>query len=527
MRSPLGKKIALLLKKASFLNHNPEVSLNEFCDHIESRREFLKQTAFLQAGLLLGSGVLTSCVTAPSPSKPVNGIEMNSDSSSSKVIILGAGMAGLTSAYYLTKAQIPCEIYESSFRSGGRIFTKENFNQEHMYCELGGELLDSNNQDLFNLCRDFSIEIEAFAEGDKGLESNLYFIKNKLYTDRDLLPAFKKIAWQLEKAKALPPEKLDQISLEEYLSKLKGVEPWLIEVLRIAYVGESGVEADQQSALTMISTIYSDFGQGTRFFGDSDESLKMKGGNSRLTNAIEKYLLSNGVQIHFGVPLIAIKELTQKIEMQFSKDTSQITVKADRVICTIPFSKLREVDGVFRLSLDPLKKICIKDMNYGTNSKLMLGFDRALWRKAPKPHSNGMVYSDLFDQNLWETSRLQTGSKAILTSYTGGKNGAKLSAELIPEYLNSFELIFPGLKRIFDSNTALLNWSKYPHSKGSYSAFAPGQITQFGDIAGKTELANRLLFAGEHATKEFAGFINGAAYSGRIAAEKIKTQKQL
>ena len=518
MRSPLARKLALLIKRAHFLNQHPEISINEFCDQLQSRREFLKQTALIPASLFIGGGAISSCASLPMPPTQIESVP--------NVIILGAGMAGLSCAYHLTKAKIKCSIYESSSRSGGRILTKENFNQEQMYCELGGELIDSNNQDIINLCKELAIEIETFADYDRGLEPNLYYIKNKLYTDRELLPVFQKFAKHLKKAKAKPPETIDRLSLAEFLSKIVDVEPWLLEVMRVAYVGESGVEADQQSALMMVGTIYDDFSKAVRFFGDSDESLKIRGGNSKLISALEKYLTSNGVSIKYGTPIVGIKENSLKIELLFKKDSGTESLQADRVICTLPFTKLREIDGVFNLTLHPMKKTCIREMKYGTNSKMMLGFEKPIWRNLPKPHSNGMVYTDLFDQNIWETSRLQKGSKGILTSFTGGREGENLSVGSIPEYLNSFEKIFPGLKKVFDSNSATFNWSKYVHSKGSYSVFGPGQMTQFADFSSRPELSNRLFFAGEHATTEFAGFINGAAYSGRLAAEKIKAQLQ-
>ncbi len=511
MRTPLARKLALLMRRAQFLNQRPDLSVNQLSDQLASRRNFLKKSAIIPAGLILSGGFLEACAC----------LCKKDSGTHSKVTILGGGMSGLVSAYYLTKAKIPCEIYESSERSGGRVFTKYNFNQENMYCELGGELVDSNNEDLIKLCREFLIEVEAFAAFDKGLESNLYFIENKYYTDRELLPAFQKFAKHLAAAKAAPVPSMDRLSLEEYLQGLEDVEPWLTQVIRVAYIGESGVEADEQSAYMMISTMDSDFSKGTKFFGDSDEALKIKGGNTRLTQAIEKYLIANGVEIHFDTPLIGIKETSQKIELQFQKDISNFTVRADRVICTIPFSRLRDVDGIANLGLSAKKKACIEQMRYGTNSKMMLGFQKPLWREPSHHHSNGMVYTDLFDQNLWETSRLQQGKSGILTSFTGGKNGRALSIDQVQAYLKSIDQVFPGLQKIHDSNSAMFNWSQYKHTKGSYSVLAPGQMTQFGDVAGLPELSGRLLFAGEHATKEFAGFVNGAAYSGRKAAEKV------
>ena len=63
----------------------------------------------------------------------------------SPVAILGAGIAGLTAAYRLQKAGVPCEIFEASDRTGGRMFTRYDFNKDGMFCELGGELVDTDH----------------------------------------------------------------------------------------------------------------------------------------------------------------------------------------------------------------------------------------------------------------------------------------------------------------------------------------------------------------------------------------------
>src|SRR4051812_13784983 len=107
-----------------------------------SRREFLRSLAVTGAAF-----ALPSC--AHTQRKDVT-----------PVIILGAGIAGLTAAFYLTRAGYPCEIYEASARTGGRIYTLENFNRDGMSCELGGELVDSNHEDLLALCKLFQIPVD-------------------------------------------------------------------------------------------------------------------------------------------------------------------------------------------------------------------------------------------------------------------------------------------------------------------------------------------------------------------------------
>src|SRR5438874_1229557 len=103
-----------------------------------TRREFIKST------LALGALTLPAAVHAKPPKK-IQG---------DPVIILGGGIAGLVTAYRLNKAGVPCEIYEASSRLGGRVFTQTQFNSEGMYCEAGAELIDSNHEDLIQLCRE-------------------------------------------------------------------------------------------------------------------------------------------------------------------------------------------------------------------------------------------------------------------------------------------------------------------------------------------------------------------------------------
>jgi monoamine oxidase len=530
-RTRLAQHLVRILQFARYLNQHPEISFSENLlteisrAELASRRDaaklasenlnFKKRRGFLKSsasivGLAFSTPLLNAC--SHFALRPHN-----------KVIILGAGMAGLSAAYYLTKAGVPCALYESASRTGGRMYTQYNFNSEGMHCELGGELVDSNNSDLFALCKDFQIPVDVFAPEDKGLEANLYYIKGQYYTDKDLIPAFQKFAQYLDTAKKAPPASLDRQSLQEFLDSCHDVDPWVREVIRVAYVGESGLEAGEQSSLMMIQTIDIDFSHGAKFFGDSDETMHIHGGNAALTSAIEKYLRAQGVEIHLSTPLIAIKELAQKIELHFQRDKAQIQVQAEQVICTLPFSTLRFVEQIFSLNLNPLKKQSIRETAYGTNSKMIMGFHQRAWRQAQghRPASNGMTYTDLFDQNFWDTSRLQRGQSGILTSYVGGIQGQELSAAQLHPYLKSAAQIFKGLDQQFDQNFSYFNWANYRHTKGSYACARPGDITRFGDISAKTELNGRLLFAGEHATKEFAGFMNGAALSGRKAAEQI------
>src|SRR5262245_25202179 len=74
--------------------------------------------------------------------------------------IVGAGAAGLTAAFRLSAAGRNVTLYEASDRIGGRMFTRRDFNADGQFCELGGELVDTNHTALRDLATELGVEIQ-------------------------------------------------------------------------------------------------------------------------------------------------------------------------------------------------------------------------------------------------------------------------------------------------------------------------------------------------------------------------------
>ena len=74
------------------------------------------------------------------------------------IAIIGGGVAGLTAAYRLQAAGAKPVVFEASNRWGGRMFTQYDF-YKGMFCELGGELVDTNHEDLQTLAKELGVEI--------------------------------------------------------------------------------------------------------------------------------------------------------------------------------------------------------------------------------------------------------------------------------------------------------------------------------------------------------------------------------
>jgi monoamine oxidase len=319
------------------------------------------------------------------------------------------------------------------------------------------------------------------------------------------------------------------MSLAQYLAESgNGVEKWVIDLLRVAYTIENGRDVEDQSALNLMVYLKPDTSAGFKIFGDSDESKRIKGGSSSLPDALAK-ALKGKVEIHQGHRLEKIRRIGSGLTLNFAAGGASKEAKFARVICALPFTMLRQVDGVKALGLSKTKQDVIAHLGYGNNSKVMYGFSERWWRNPTvglPAASNGSVFTDLPLQCTWESSRGQTGESGILTNFLGGAAAVKqLSKENFGEFRKELNQVFPGVVDKVDGKQALMNWPGYKFTRGSYTCPLVGQYTTLLKNAPLPALDGRLLFAGEHTSGEFAGFMNGAVESGNRAAREILAKK--
>jgi len=176
-----------------------------------------------------------------------------------------------------------------------------------------------------------------------------------------------------------------------------------------------------------------------------------------------------------------------------------------------------------RLSREKLK--CIRELGYGSNTKLMSGTVSRVWRSPvsglPAP-SNGSFYSDLPFQSIWETSRAQPGDAGILTDYLGGKAARNDAKSAFDAFRDGLAKMSPEMAESLDpSATTAWFWSTYPFTLGSYASAKTGQYTTLLEVASEPALRGRLQFAGEHTSTDFLGYMNGGVESGNRAAAAL------
>lgn len=472
-----------------------------------SRRRFIGDVAMAGAALAIPS-FISSCATP----KAASGQQY-------RIAIAGAGISGLHAAHLLKKAGYAATVYEASNRAGGRMFSGKNVVANNTVTELGGEFIDTSHKDILSLCKEFNLPLlDTYAPSEEGLVRDAFFFDGRFYSEEDVIRAFAPYSTRVQTdIDNLPDEisyldttasAIDNMSLAEYLQSL-GMSGWLYSLLEMAYIGEYGLALEEQNALNFLWLFDPDTRKGFHVFGDSDERYKIIGGNDQLP---AKMAESMSDQIRYDHKLTAIRQAGEGYSLHFA-DGSE--AGADVLIMTLPFTVLRDID--IQVEMPVVKRKCIDELGYGMNSKLFLGFEERIWRQQGY---QGFTFNDM-TQCSWESSQLQNNNtgEASYTVYLGGEKGKNLAKSQGEEYLAHVNTMFAGAKSAHNGRVSLFNWPKNALVKGSYTCYRPGQLTTIGGA--ESEPVGNMYFAGEHCSVEFQGFMNGAAETGRMAAEAV------
>lgn len=504
-----------------------------------NRRRFLTQ-----AGLLGLTGALVGTEAFASTNNPKTQQE--------KVLIVGGGLAGLTAAHRLLQKGIPVVLYEANTRLGGRTHTKRNFNTEGMFCELGGELVNSTHTQFRALCKQLGVTLVNKKPYSKGRVHDTVYTNGRHWTNKELVKRFQPLSKHLLRVrkvltdssfptityKKASPQAIaqDKIHLRDYLLSVPGLDPIIRDIADLMLRTEYGLPTHQQSSLNFILAA-SATPQKVQWVGGSDEAYGFKHGTIDLVSALVQKVRQKGT-IHLDQALLRINKTSDGFALTFGMGLggkgSSHTVKAKQVVLALPFSSLRRVDGIDKLGLSQAKERSIMELGYGTNAKMMLGFSSRPWRQASIKRSaqtnqqghTGTCTSTLASEGVWDTSLGQAGKQGILTSFTGGYQGKELQRLTQQQMLQDVETLFPGSRAAFNGRHARFLWVAKPTSLGSYSCPMPGQLTRFIGCEAQTECKGTLFFAGEHTDSANAGFMEGAVGSGERVAKEIIASRQ-
>lgn len=467
-----------------------------------------------------------------------------------RIVIVGAGIAGLNAALTLQDAGLTCGIYEASDHVGGRMHSDATTWADGMVTDLCGEFIDSDHKTLHALIRRFGLATIDMGKATAPGAQNIMYLFNRYYRPDQVYQGFESIGpildQQIQKC-GFPTTydhytdtgyRLDHMSVYDWVeSYVKGGHDVpLGRMLDGACSGFFGLPTREQSALNLVYMFGSqddDEDNTPVASGPMRGSAKIVGGNQQLPLAIARSLPQGCIQLHHR--LISIRrESDDSVTLSFMTPNGTSEVSCDHVILTLPFSTLREVD-YSQAGFDTLKQTAIRELGYGTISKLFLQFDTRYWyQKGPWPPNNsGFMITDLDIQVVWDTSLGQPGATGILVNYTSGTIGASYrplapysttnDAENIQQYaqhcLERLEQFLPGISAHYTGVAALNYPTGDPLLRGSYSCWRVGQYTLFAGYERVRQ--GPIHFAGEHCSVKWQGFMEGAAKEGTRAAREV------
>lgn len=522
-RTPLFSLVRKSLRLADAANRSDA----PFDELIESANEsrLISRRSFVQGS---AATLSLAAVGACAPSRTRSGLSA-ADRASASVLVVGAGIAGLSAAYRLQQAGVRVKVIEAQNRIGGRMFSLRDKFADGQVCELGGELIDTSHTHMQAMAKELGIPLDDLSTDDPSLNRSTWFIGGQRRTDAEVVRAFQPLAARIRETlrpfgKEFDPtwktpggaEALDRMTIAQWFDK-EGVNGWLRTLLTIAYTTEYGMEIDRQSALNFLMLIGTET-QPFEVFGASDERFHVQGGNDRIVQELARRV---NAFVETGTMLEALEQRADgSFVASVAKSGSSSTMMATHVIMAIPFTVLRNVK--LTVNLPPVKQRAISELGYGTNAKLMVGFSARPWRTLHR--NNGSIFTDMPFQLTWETSRLQPGRAGLLTNFTGGNHGVELGRGTEEEQANALveqlEQIVPGIAATRAGMTqARFHWPTNPWVRGSYAGYLPGQWTGIRGEEGSS--VGRLYFAGEHCSLNAQGFMEGGCETGQEVTSKI------
>jgi monoamine oxidase len=442
-------------------------------------------------------------------------------------VILGGGLAGLAAGLELKRAGHNVTILEARKQPGGRLRTLRDFD-DGLYAEAGPLSFPQSHEFTFGYATDFGLPLRpAFTIGLDSIafiQGNLFRIDSSgqanipfpLTPQERQAGVFGMIGLYLSdyigevgnpRKPNWPPSSLaqiDQVSLQQLLEDA-GASQGAIDIIAASQLGILGFGLDSISAMD---------GVVSEAIADDPRFYEIVGGNDQLAKALKKK-----VKKQFKKRSI-VRRITQNetsVTIAYEADGVIQTITADRAICTLPFSILKDIEVTPSFSAD--KQRAINEIQSTPVTRTYLQFRSRVWEQGGL---SGYGLTDTAIQNTYSPTMTQQGLRGILTSYTGGQRAVDLAdmSESDRQALVKKRManIFGGsINDRYESGTSVI-WQEDPFARGAFAYFGPEQMTTLLPIAQQPE--GRIHFAGEH-TSAWHGWMNGALESGNRAAEEV------
>jgi monoamine oxidase len=458
------------------------------------------------------------------------------DGKGTRVVILGAGIAGLVAAYELGKAGWSCTVLEARQRAGGRNWTIRGGTEveftsglrqscsfdEGNYFNAGPARLPSVHRHMLGYCHELEVPLEVEVNSSRGAFMQCDQLDGgQPVTERRAVNDTRGHVSELL-AKCIGKGALDEeITAEdrermiEFLRQYGDLQPDLLYKgsQRSGFKVPPGAGKAMPEAvdpLPMHALLDADLWQGMLAEEVIDWQPTMFqpiGGMDRIPSAFEKRL---GSVVRYGAAVCSIRQSSAGVTVVYrdQRTGTDQTVTADYCICAMPLSIVRTLDADF----SPDVRRVIDGTSY--DSAYKIAWEAPRFWETENGIYGGLSYLKQTVNVVWYPSARLFSQRGVVISGYSVENGtafgelptlqAKLDASR-----DAIGLLHPGHGKDL-TKPVYISWGQIPYNLGSWiSGFG-----RKGEGAMDALLVpdRRVYFAGDH-TSHLVGWQEGAALS--------------
>jgi monoamine oxidase len=392
-----------------------------------------------------------------------------------KVVVVGAGFAGLVAADELRGAGVEVTVLEARDRVGGRVWSVPFAGG---VAERGAEFILPCNTTLESLAERFRLPLVR-----KGTPYGRRTARGEeAVPEGELEAVFDRIA------AVSGPEGAETVA--DAIDDL-GLAPRMAALIRARIEVSMGYPADDLKAEVL--------GEGAATFGDFD-SYSVRGGNAELARALAREL---GAAVHTSSPVRRVRWSDGAVTV----GTEDGELDGDAAVIAIPTAPLAEIG--FEPPLRGPTAEALASIRYGQNAKLFVAL------RAPSPPTAIMSVRRRF----WSYTQLDSSGEPapFVVAYAGTPDAVDGLAEDAESWLEELAALRPELE-LNPEGALLSTWHDDRWVRGSYSARSRSSPLRDADL---TKPIGPLYFAGEHTAGDWHGLMEGALRSGRRAARQL------
>jgi len=444
-----------------------------------------------------------------------------------RIIVVGAGLAGLTAARRLLAGGAEVEVFEARPRVGGR--TEGGQTADGVPVELGGQWIGPTQNRMYSLVSELGLEtFPTYNEGE-----HVIFLGGKtsrMSSRRGAVPKlspfvladlFQGLTRFTRRANRVP---LDEPWNAPRAAQLDGetFETWILRNLRTE-VGRSYFRIVAEAVFSAQSTDFSAL--HALFYAHSGTDLeglisvdrgaqqdRVVGGSVRISEALAEHL---GGRLHLESPVRRVEQDETGVRLLLR---SGEVVAGDRVIVTLPPSLAGRLE--YAPALPSWRDQLTQRLPAGSVIKLYAVYDEPFWRQ---DGLTGQAASDIGPVKVTFDNSPPSGRPGILMGFIEGNDGRQWARGSMEERqrvaVECFARYFGPRARDITEYIER-DWMAEEFTRGCYGAhFTPGVWTAYGSALRPP--IGRIHFAGADHSAVWNGYMEGAVRSGEEAADDV------